>query len=746
MKRFRRWFQAYFGWWPQWHLALILLGYVILVGLYSWFTPPFEGPDEPQHFAYITWLAAGKGFPPQGEEAWDTPVQQESGQSPLYYMLGSIPARLLGAVESPVDYRPNPHFVGPYPRLGPDNDNRAIHYTTDTSPLQGGWLALYVIRLLSLAFGLLLLISVYGLARQIFPQLPTLALAAALIVAVNPQVLFISSVVSNDIPGAALSALTLWLLALLLIRGQSRARAITLGLAYGLAFLTKASTVMLVVPIGAGLLWLWLSHRASLISVVKAGVQFSLGLLLVAGWWLIRSFRLYGSPLGLETHDLTPWAVTDTTVLAKFHARWYEVFRYFWISLGWGTIRPSGKLHDGILILTLVAVIGLAIAALRWWRKPRPRPDTKAVMLFILTLAILSVGFSLELWMRRVIAPYGRLMFPSLAAIAVLLATGWYVLNPKLPFIMSGLILIISILAPFLLLGPAFELPERLSAEAVEQLSPKISANFGLSPEEPIAELISAKSLVRSVRGGENVPVQLCWRPLAQSEEPLSVLVHLIGPEDSLIANRRTYPGLGHFSTTIWQPGYEFCDVVQVHVWEDMPETLVYKIEVALIDIKTNERLSMFDASGNPLPVLFVNDVRLIALEPQDSYVPNSGDNRPFQLTGSDLDTTWHPGEVSDFTLRWGVGEPVNEDYQLFVHLRDPDTTETIAQADGPPLDGWYPTSWWPAGETIVDRRTFLLPEDAPAGSYDLVVGFYNIASGERFGNEFLLGTVEVTP
>jgi hypothetical protein len=365
-------------------------------------------------------------------------------------------------------------------------------------------------------------------------------------------------------------------------------------------------------------------------------------------------------------------------------------------------------------------------------------------MLFILTLAILAVGFSLELWMRRVIAPYGRLMFPSLAAIAILLATGWYVLNPKLPFIMSGLILIISILAPFLLLRPAFELPERLSAEAVEQLSPKIRANFGLSPEEPIAELISAKSLVRSVRGGENVPVQLCWRPLAQTERPLSILVHMIGPENSLIANRRTYPGLGKLPTTVWQPGDDFCDVVQVHIWEDMPETLVYKVEVAFLDIESNERLSIFDANGNLLPTLFVDDVRLVTLEPKEEYNPIPGDNTPIHLTESKFDKTWSPGATSDLTLRWGVSAPVNGDYQLFVHLRDPDTAENIAQADGPPFDGWYPTSWWPAGEIIVDQRTFSLPEDVPAGSYDLVVGFYNIDSGERFGNEFPLGTVEV--
>ncbi len=38
-----------------------------LVAIYSWVTPPFEGPDEPQHFAYIEWLVEHNDFPPQGE-------------------------------------------------------------------------------------------------------------------------------------------------------------------------------------------------------------------------------------------------------------------------------------------------------------------------------------------------------------------------------------------------------------------------------------------------------------------------------------------------------------------------------------------------------------------------------------------------------------------------------------------------------------------------------------------------------
>jgi hypothetical protein len=74
----------------QWILPAIITLFVLVAGIYIWQTPHFEGPDERQHFAYIEWLATGKGFPPQGDAAFETPVEQEAGQSPFYYLLASI--------------------------------------------------------------------------------------------------------------------------------------------------------------------------------------------------------------------------------------------------------------------------------------------------------------------------------------------------------------------------------------------------------------------------------------------------------------------------------------------------------------------------------------------------------------------------------------------------------------------------------------------------------------------------------
>jgi len=56
---------------------------------------------------------------------------------------------------------------------------------------------------------------------------------------------------------------------------------------------------------------------------------------------------------------------------------------------------------------------------------------------------------------------------------------------------------------------------------------------------------------------------------------------------------------------------------------------------------------------------------------------------------------------------------------------------EVIAQADGPPLGGAYPTSWWYPGQVIEDVHD-LRSGDLPSGEIRVAVGMYLLASGER--------------
>ena len=74
--------------------------------------------------------------------------------------------------------------------------------------------------------------------------------------------------------------------------------------------------------------------------------------------------------------------------------------------------------------------------------------------------------------------------------------------------------------------------------------------------------------------------------------------------------------------------------------------------------------------------------------------------------------------------------------YTTFVHLVGPENRATgeplWAQYDSEPCHGFYATSSWAAGEIIADNVDLTVPDDAPAGSYTLAMGFYEPWSGQR--------------
>jgi hypothetical protein len=726
---------------PRWTLSGILAVFLLLGLLYAWQVPPFEGPDEGEHFAYITWLVETGTFPPQGAAAWDTPVRQEAGQPPLYYLLASVPARLIDLDDPPAPYRVNPYA---FSRLGrtdnQDNDNRALHYPGDGRPFRGGWLALYIARGISLAAGLVLVSSVFALAREILPDRPAIATGAAAFVALLPQVLFVSSVASNDMLATALSTVTLWLLARLIRRGATVARGLALGSVFGLALLAKISTALLAVPIAIAFAWvLW--RRDPPRQVIRAGLAMLVTALAVAGWWFVRAWLLYGSPLGLEAHDYTSWAIGPDEQVAVWYARWGEVFRSFWAAFGWGTIRPPEGVYLVLALLTILGLLGLGRALWRWWRQGR-QLTTVAIFALLLLALLLGTGIFLEIWMRRVIAQYGRLLFPALATVALGLSTGWRELHPRLPTLALGSLGLLALLSPLLVIRPAFQPPRPLTDAEVASLPALPVARFAVEGEAPVAELASAEPLARSHPVATLFPVKLCWRVLRPASENYTVLVHLVGPNDGVVSSRRTYPGLGRYPTQIWQPGNVFCDRVEIYINEGLEQTLVYRIEVAMLDETTGRRLQATGPDGQPQGIVFVGDVLLEAA--QTERLPLSGEGPAVRLLDYDVPSRWQAGTTESFTLRWGVAEAVGADYQLFVHLRDRDTELPVAQADGAPLDGWYPTSWWAPDAVIVDGRSFPLPADVPPGRYQLVVGFYDLQTGVPFGPAFDLGVVEV--
>ena len=102
--------------------------------------------------------------------------------------------------------------------------------------------------------------------------------------------------------------------------------------------------------------------------------------------------------------------------------------------------------------------------------------------------------------------------------------------------------------------------------------------------------------------------------------------------------------------------------------------------------------------------------------------------SQAIHLTGFEVDAL--TGEQLKFRLAWESEQTPGTDYTVFTQLLD-QNGQLAASFDRPPLDGAYPSSTWLPGQTIIDPR-YLPLTDVPPGDYDLIVGLYDPATGER--------------
>jgi len=701
--------------------------FVVLTAFYSLMTPLFEAPDEVWHYAYVRYLAEKHRLPPLDGD--DSGAYQEAGQPPMYYAVAALISGLAPDNDLEELMWHNPGFGYQAGGTVNDNKNMLIHTEAERFPWHGAVLAIRLARVASLAFGLLTVAMAWGLGEEAFPDHPAMAFGVAAMVALTPQFLFVCGVVNNDSAAAATATLVLWMLARVLNRGATLWRSVTIGIATGLAALTKTS-LLLLLPLALLVLnTVTLRHQG-----VRSAVALSSVLLLIAcatgGWWYVRNALLYHDPLAVQVHMNTPWGravpASIKTILADLPA----VYRSYWGAFGWGHIQFPVGVYLAIGVAPVLSLTGWINALLH-----RCLPRRWAIFLLALTWWML-IGAALLEWMRRVEAPHGRLLFPAIAAQSLLLAGGWAAL-PRIPVPQGVFIslLILNLLTPVMVIRPAFAPPELLSPSEAARKVQGTELIYG-----DVARLLGVSLDRTPVSPGSVLKVRACWEGLAAMKQDYTVFVHLIGRENARVGERHTYPGLGRFPTSRWLPGRAFCDVYRVRVsdWAPVPE--LYDVVIGLYDAGTGERLPVRTSWGGEVGLPVVAQVR-VAMPGMPAGLP--GDAHPLSyrlgaeimLIGYRLSGEIRGGEPLTVTLYWqATGTPAG-DYVVFIHLLDTEATGQpliLAQDDRPPRYGRYPTSAWQAGEVIPDEHVLIIPPLSDARHIQLMTGMYHPATLER--------------
>jgi hypothetical protein len=715
-------------------IQIIVVLFIVLASLYSLTTPLFETPDEPSHFAYIKALVDGRGFPVPPIAIADDQAAQESSQPPLFYVTASFAIKLFAPNTSDFSgyLTRNPSF--PYLANESTNDNKNVfvHAAPEDFPYTGTVLAVHIARLVAMLFGAITVLATYGLAREIFPDRKPIALIAASIVAFTPQFIFISGAASNDTSAAAMCAVTLWLTARVLQRGFTLRRSIILSIVLSLALLSKASAIALV-PLIAGVIIFWnpIERRLIFAARLKWTVFIAgLALALTAPWYL-RTWSLFGDLFGITPHLGTPWARPAAISIGAAFTQLPGAITSYWLAFGWGNIIMPDWIY---LLLNVLAVGGLIGVAIWLRREANLLPKWIAVILIIWAAIIFA---ALIRWVQLLNAPLGRLIFPAISALSILIAVGWGELSRRvrsnaLAAVMPVGLFILSVTALPGLLQPAYARPQILSTSQIDQQPGRsIDVRYGA-----VARLIKIDVPQSNwPQPGDEPSLRVCWAALSADSRPLLILLQLVGPDNRVVATRRTLPGLGSFPTAIWRAGDRFCDVMHISIGTDAPAPAIYKVEVGIIDPQTRDRLPAYAPDGSQLGTNFVDAIKIA---PKTYATPQI--DRPvkyrlgdqIELIGYSIDpASIERSGIVHLRLYWRALKHPAAAYTVFVHIRD-DQGHLLTQADSQPQNDLYPTSFWDANEIVIDDRSIQIPADAASGVYTIAVGLYNPLDNSR--------------
>jgi hypothetical protein len=103
-------------------------------------------------------------------------------------------------------------------------------------------------------------------------------------------------------------------------------------------------------------------------------------------------------------------------------------------------------------------------------------------------------------------------------------------------------------------------------------------------------------------------------------------------------------------------------------------------------------------------------------------------------------------GDLLAVSTDWIALQPA-PDYKFSLRLVN-SLGEIVLAQDYVPQNWFAPTSTWPVGTPMVDRRGFLVPTDLAPGTYQITLRLYDPTNGAvaetPMGQDIDLGTVEI--
>jgi hypothetical protein len=701
--------------------TLILIGYLALAFGFSVVNPLYESTDELHHFRYIRYIQEFGALP---EQRADQPRIQ-AHHPPLYYVIAALATSWITpdheALYEPVH---NPYYGYRYWEINDDNKNRYLHGPDEQWPYSGVVLMVHAARWVNIVLGAIMVWVTYRLALAVSPDRKSLASAAAAIVAFNPQFIFMSGAINNDVIAGLFGSILLWIGVTIIRFGLTTRRSILLALAFAFALMAKFNLAF-ALPLMELALLIAIWPQRDWRGFVKANLFIVFCVAIIAGWWFVRNYQLYGEPSGVQRMNEL-WggrnpAESFGLAVSEIPYAWSS----FWGRFGYGQIPLPDAIYIGALIVSLIGFVGLIIAFVR---RQFDRIQVKQLTLVIFS-ALLFAAALFGYMLSSTAGPMGRFYFPGLSAFALLLALGWTTLLDlasrntqhaarSTQYAIPLAAFTLALIAFFGYFVPAYAAPPKVTAASIAQ-------PLNITYDGKI-ELLGAEVDRTAAKPGDPIKVTLYWRALQLIDRSYVEFVHLIDQQGIIVAQRDTWPGRGMYPTTLWQPGEVIADSLYLHVPDGAYSPNAATLHVGLYE-QGGPRLTAIDAEGQAVADN-VAAIGTLKIDPRPGEYPNSmqvnfGDQ--VDLLGYNMSPrSILPGEAITVTLYWRATAPFSGDYRVFLNALRP-TQRISAQDTSKPLRDTFSTQNWPVGQVITDVRVLQFPSTAKPGELDVEVGWF---------------------
>ncbi|HAL61292.1 MAG TPA: hypothetical protein DCP08_02670 [Chloroflexi bacterium] len=225
--------------------------------------------------------------------------------------------------------------------------------------------------------------------------------------------------------------------------------------------------------------------------------------------------------------------------------------------------------------------------------------------------------------------------------------------------------------------------------------------------------------------------VTLYWQATCPIDRNYSVFVHHLDDLELVVAGEDTFPGLGSFPTTQWQPGDAVADTYLLGFlprrWPALPASWKW---VCTISPRESDCPCTYEG-GNWWENRFAD----LPLESQTKPPHLVGVFFDFQgllaLVAYDLDqVVLSPGQKLDLTLYWRMLAETDEDYWVVARLVGNQGQVLLQETDQLQFKG-LPTSALCSGQVIEHKHVLLIPPDvADPGIYELQLSVYSSVTG----------------